>query len=125
MYGRDSYEHIHRTSKTFQDREAVVDEVWPRGAEWAQQKNSLILTPASSCGEGDSFTVWSQNHGDFAGCYTKMAKHNGEALYTSENRMGKKYMVAAVNFNETNASPDVRDLENVDELYLEHFHALC
>lgn len=125
LRGRDSYNRLPTTNNTFQNREVVVDEAWSSGPEWSQQKNSSVNTAASSRGEGDSFAVSSQKHVELAGFYIKTAQNNGEAIYTFENRMRRKYMVAAINLNETNASPDVRDVANVVELYLEHYHILC
>jgi len=116
MRGRDSYNRLPRTNNTFQNREVVVNEARSRGNEWSKHKNSYVLTPVSSCSEGDSFTISSQKHGDLAGCYIKTAKHNGGGKHTFEDRVGRKYMVAAMNFNETNANPNVRDLANVIEL---------
>ena len=116
LRGRDTYKSLSTTNNSFQNREIVDEVIWSSTAEWPQQKNSSLLTPVSSCGEGESFTISSQKHGDLAGCYEKTVHYKGEAIYTSKNRRGKKNMVAAMNFNETNANPNVRDLANVIEL---------
>lgn len=120
LRGRDSYNHLSRTHNTFQTREVVLDEAWSRGAEWSQQKTSSVNTAALTCGEGDSFTLSSQKYGELAGCYIKTG-----TVYTFENRMGKKYIVDSGVFKDTYVSPDVRDVADVVELYLEHYQALC
>lgn len=112
LRGRESYSRLARTINAFRNRKDVVEEDWSEGAVWPQHKNSFLLTPVSTCGEGDSFTVSSEKLGFLTGCYMKTVQHNGEAIYTFETRMGRKYMVAAIIFNETNEGPDVRDLGN-------------